>query len=236
MHGFSPTNKTQDSQLGPTLTAKVQVECVLVQALLNTGSPATIISLDLILRVLIAKKPKVQSPEQWKDEMLQKLKPSTVSLQNYGGGRLELIRQTSIILTRNGHTTCAIVQVQKDAPVELLLGSDTLPQLGFALLEMDLGETGVDLLQKQTWKSSQEAVSPSPSPDDRELTMHDDQIPMQAELVKVEIAVPDTELSQATAPQKQLQQSERAILSREEPQLKEPPKVTKGVVRLLQAV
>ena len=128
------------------------------------------------------------------------------------------------------------MQVQKDASVELLLGSDTLPQLGFALLEIDLGETGVDLLQKQTWKSSQEAVSPPPSPDDCELTMHDDQIPMQAELVKVEIAVPDTELSQATAPQKQLQQSERAILSREELQLKEPSKVTKGVVCLLQAV
>ena len=56
---------------------------------------------------------------------------------------------------------------------------------------------------------------------------------MQAELVKLQIAVPDTELSQAMAPQKQLQQSERALLSREESQPKEPPKVTKGVVRLL---
>ena len=45
--------------------------------------------------------------------------------------------------------TCAIVQVQKDAPVELLLRTDTLPQLGFALLGTDLSETGVDLLQKQ---------------------------------------------------------------------------------------
>ena len=133
MHGLSPTNKTQDSQLGPTLTAEVEVEGVSVQALLDTGSPATIISLDLILRVLAAKKPKEQTPEQWKNEMRQKLKASTVSLQNYGGGRLELIRQTLIILTRNGHTTCAIVQIQKDAPVQLLLGTDTLPQLGFAL-------------------------------------------------------------------------------------------------------
>ena len=236
MHGLSPTNKTQDSQLGPTLTAKVQVEGVSVQALLDTGSPATIISLDLILRVLAAKKPKEQTPEQWKNEMRQKLKPSTLSLQNYGGGRLELIRQTSIILTRNGHTTCAIVQIQKDAPVELLLGTDTLPQLGFALLEMDLSETGVDLLQKQTWKKQPRGGESTSVPDDRELTTHDDQIPIQAELVKVEMAVPDTELSQATAPQKQLQLSERAVHSSEEPQPKEPSEVTKGVVRLLQAV
>ena len=59
---------------------------------------------------------------------------------------------------------------------------------------------------------------------------------MQPAVVKVPAAVPDTEPSQATAPQGPLQQSERAVLSREEPQLKEPPKVTQGVVHLLQAV
>ena len=128
MHGLSSSNEVQDSRLGPTLTAEVQVEGVPVQALLDTGSPATIISLDLIVRVLATQKPKEHTPEQWKNEMRHKLKPTTMSLQNYGGGRLELIRQTSITLTRNGHTTCAIVQVQKGAPVELLLGTDTLPR------------------------------------------------------------------------------------------------------------
>ena len=49
MHGLPPRNKAQDSQLGPTLTTKVQVEGVSVQALLDTGSPASIISLDLVL-------------------------------------------------------------------------------------------------------------------------------------------------------------------------------------------
>ena len=34
----------------------------------------------------------------------------------------------------------------------LLLGTDNLPQLVFALLDVDLGEAGIDLLQKQTWK------------------------------------------------------------------------------------
>ena len=94
------------------------------------------------------------------------------------------------------------MQVQKDAPVQLLLGTDTLPQLGFSLLEMDLGEAGINLLQKQTWKMQPRGGESTSIPDDCKLTMHDDEIPMQAELVKVEIAVPDTELSQATAPQK----------------------------------
>ena len=78
------------------------------------------------------------------------------------------------VKSRNGHTTCAIVQVQKDAPVELLLGTDTLPQLGFALLEMDLSETGVDSLQKQTWKKQPRGCESTSIPDDRELTAHDD--------------------------------------------------------------
>ena len=125
------------------------------------------------------------------------------------------------------------MQVQKD---ELLLGKDTLPQLGFALLETDLSETEVDLLQKQTWKRHPRGGESTPIPNDCELTTSNDQVSMQPELVKVQTAVPDTEVSQAMAPQEQLQQSERAIPSREEPQLKEPPKMTQGVVRLLQAV
>ena len=207
-----------------------------MQALLDTGSPATIISLDLIVRVLATQKPKEQTPEQLKNEMRQKLKPTTMSLQNYGGGRLELIRQTSITLTRNGHTTCAIVQVQKDAPVELLLGTDTVPQLGFALLETDLSETGVDLLQEQIWIRHPRGAESTSISNECELATSDDQISMQPAVAKVPAAVPDTELRQAMAPQRPLQQFEGAVLSREEPQLKEPPKVTQRVVRLLQAV
>ena len=93
MHGLLSTNKTHDSQLGPTLMSEVQVEGVPVQALLDTGSPATIISLDLIVQVLAERKPKEQTPEQWKTEVRQKLEPSTISLQNYGSGRIELVQQ-----------------------------------------------------------------------------------------------------------------------------------------------
>ena len=75
------------------------------------------------------------------------------------------------------------MQVQKDAPVELLLGTDTLPQLGFALLGMDLSETEVDLLQKHTWKKQLRGSESTSIPDDCKLTTHDDQTPMQAELV-----------------------------------------------------
>jgi len=105
-------------------------------------------ALNLIVLVLASQKPKEQSPEQWKHRM----EPCTVGLQNYGGGKLNLIRQIRTVLSRNGHEVCAVVQVQKDIPVGLLIRTDTLPQLGFALVETDTCGMGIDLLQKQTWK------------------------------------------------------------------------------------
>ena len=49
---------------GPTLTAQVEIEGVPVQVLVDTGSPATIVSLDLILEVLAAGKLSNQTPDQ----------------------------------------------------------------------------------------------------------------------------------------------------------------------------
>lgn len=105
--------------------------------------------LNLIVLVLASQKPKEQSPEQWKTEMKHRMEPCTVGLQNYGGSMLNLIRQIRIVLSRNGHEVCAVVQVQKDISVGLLIRTDTLPQLSFALVETDTCGMGIE---KQTWK------------------------------------------------------------------------------------
>ena len=66
--------------------------------------------------------------------MKHRMEPCTVGLQNYGSGKLNLIWQIPTVLSRSGHEVCAVVQVQKDIPVGLLIRTDTLPQLGFALV------------------------------------------------------------------------------------------------------
>ena len=91
MHGLTSANQKPGLKLGPTLTTEVEIEGVPVQALLDTGSPATIVSLNLLLEVLASQRPKSQSPTDWRAEVEKRLEPSMVALQNYGGDQLPLI-------------------------------------------------------------------------------------------------------------------------------------------------
>lgn len=143
-------------------TAQQELQC----RLLN-GSPISVAeqtstkrdrqvnALNLTVLVLASQKTKEQSPEQRKTEMKHRMEPCKVGLQNYGGGKLNLIRQIWIVLSRNGHEVCAVVQVQKDIPVGLLIRTDTLPQLGFALVETDTCGMGIDLYRNRLGRSSQ---------------------------------------------------------------------------------
>ena len=52
MHGITSDNVTGRIQLGPTLTAMIEVEGEVIEALLDTGSPVTIIQLETLLQIL----------------------------------------------------------------------------------------------------------------------------------------------------------------------------------------
>ena len=52
MHSISSDNVTGRVQLGPTLTAMIEVEGEVIRALLDTGSPVTIIRLETLLQIL----------------------------------------------------------------------------------------------------------------------------------------------------------------------------------------
>ena len=122
-----------------------------MKALLDTGSPATIISLDHIVEVLAAQRSSDQMPEQWKEAIKKRLEPYILKLQSYGGGQLDLIRQIRLTLSLGRYKVHAILQVQKDAPVGLLLGTDLLPHLGFAFLESGAETSWRDFLQGCPW-------------------------------------------------------------------------------------
>ena len=79
MHGLTPANQKPGLELGPTLTTTVELEGVPVRALLDTGSPATIVSLNLILEVLASQRPRTQSPADWREEVEKRMEPSTVA-------------------------------------------------------------------------------------------------------------------------------------------------------------
>lgn len=77
------------SELGPTITSKVEVNGVSTDALVDTGSPATIISLDFAMVVMAKERPKFSSVEEWMSATQEKFETPTVTLKNYGGERLD---------------------------------------------------------------------------------------------------------------------------------------------------
>ena len=126
MHGI----KTGPLPLGPTLTSEVGVDCSTTKALIDTGPPVSIISLDYFLKTVSAKRPPDQSPTGWVEEVRKRIKPSSMALHSYGGvthgwaGLLQTLK--------GGFSIESVLQVQPRAPVDLILGTDTLPHLGFS--------------------------------------------------------------------------------------------------------
>ena len=92
MHGI-------EASLGPVLTG---VDGSTVKALLDTGSPASIISLDYFLQTAVAKRP---SPADWGEEVQRRLLPSTMTLRSYGGVELPIVAQVSCKLSKGGFST-----------------------------------------------------------------------------------------------------------------------------------
>ena len=107
-------------------------------ALLDTGSPVTIVSLEFAIR---SSEKNGQQVEEWKKEVRAHLESPMVKLRNYGGGELNIAGQMRVRahLSRGKHALEGVVQIQKGAPVDLLVGTDAQPQLGFLFLDTSLG-------------------------------------------------------------------------------------------------
>ena len=58
-------DRNHESTLGPTLMVQVNFKGAPVDALVDTGSPVTIVSLNFLLRTLTEKRPKGQTTAEW---------------------------------------------------------------------------------------------------------------------------------------------------------------------------
>ena len=153
MHGITCPEQ-QGVKLGLTPTTEVNFEGMNVQALLDTGSPVTIVSAKFLFQALAKHHPPDQTIEEWEDSVRGRLQYSSVKLKSYGGGKLNIIGQIEVKLERGSNQTKAVVQIQKEAPVQLLIGTDLLSSLGvlFLLKEIKMGQSQIqyDLLQNIT--------------------------------------------------------------------------------------
>ena len=71
-----------DSLLGPTLTAEVELEGSCVNALLDTGSPVTIASLEYLLSAWKKQCTADQTPEDWRRAVEKRLEEPQLTLQH----------------------------------------------------------------------------------------------------------------------------------------------------------
>ena len=134
MHGIVSEGSERNAQLGPIPIAKVKLEGSETEALLYTGSPVTIVSLQFLLEALAKQKIDDQSPDDWMHMVEKRFELSIINLQNYSGVKINIIRQMTASISRSENAEVqATVQVQKDAPAKLLIGTDLLPALSFIL-------------------------------------------------------------------------------------------------------
>ena len=134
--------------LGPTITSIVNG--ISTEALVDTGSLVTIISLDFAMIVTAKERNKFKSVEEWQDTTLKKFEPPEVSLKNYGSGRLDILTQLPVCITQGHYQTNIKVLVRKDAPNQLLLGTDAQPLLGYILIRKEIDDSSVNLTTGET--------------------------------------------------------------------------------------
>ena len=141
MHGVELDEKEETTLLGATITAEVVIEGTTVEAMIDTGSPVTIVSLDFLLQALAKQRAAGQSPEEWEASVRSRLVLPQLTLKSYGGGRLNIVRQMKATISRAEHSATTTIFIQKNAPCDLLIGTDLLGALGFHLVVVDGTET-----------------------------------------------------------------------------------------------
>ena len=85
-------------RLGPCVVAEVSVNGVPTKALMDTGSPATIVALEFVIDIFVRERRDHQTPAQWRAETLTKLSPPSVLLKAYSGHKLNILSQVCLQL------------------------------------------------------------------------------------------------------------------------------------------
>jgi len=79
MHGITSDPPTGDLPLGFVLISLVAVEGELVEALLDTGSPVSIIQLESLLQIWAKQCHPSQTPADWRTEVESHLEPTSLT-------------------------------------------------------------------------------------------------------------------------------------------------------------
>ena len=159
MHGItSDSDASVDVNLGPVLYTDVVFEGCPSRALVDTGSSVTIVSLDVALKALASKRPPEQTPANWEAQMKENIRNPTITLRSFGGERLNILGQLTATVQRGTHSKTAVVLVQSNTPVDILLGTDFQPYLSLMFLKTGPDGQAEDMLGGRCWILEQEGA------------------------------------------------------------------------------
>ena len=98
MHNIKTQGTLQDATLGPTPMSMMKLDSTPVNALLDTGSPTSIVSLDFYLKAAANSRTPDQSPAEWGKKVRQKLQPTYHSIPTELWGRRASNRESGDML------------------------------------------------------------------------------------------------------------------------------------------
>ena len=129
----------QPLRIGPTPKIPVIVEGIEVEALIDTGCPAMIISKTLCRHILDGEHNQENSAvcNEHRCKMEKRLHLSEPSLQlhAYCGTELSIGAEITVTLVAGEYKAKDVVLIQENTPVDLLLSTNLLPKLGIKVLD-----------------------------------------------------------------------------------------------------
>ncbi len=110
-----------------------------MQALVDTGYPATIISREICRKILDKEREEAEplSSEQWKEKAAKRLRQPSLLLKAYCGTELSIGAEIAVQVATPRYAVNRAVLVQKDTPGHMLLGTDLMSAQGIRVLEGD---------------------------------------------------------------------------------------------------
>ena len=146
VNGVTFSDEMTSVRLGPAVYSDVTVNGVKVTALIDTGSPVTIMSLKKAVQILATRKGEFSSPQEWRETMIAQFQMPAVMLKSYSGDALNVVAQLPMTLGQGDQEVSSIVLIQKGAPHDLFIGTDLQPALGFVLTVRKSGSQETVLL------------------------------------------------------------------------------------------
>ena len=116
---------------GPRWEKQVELNGQPVRALLDSGSPVTIV--NLVCWMQIWKDNHSSTDPDWRSNLLKAVKESPCRVYHYGGEEIEIEGSAEVKLKVADRELTLPILLQDEAPQELLIGTDVLNQLEWTL-------------------------------------------------------------------------------------------------------